>query len=423
MLANDLSAGVADAIASLDGLVMADYELIERLGAGGYGEVWKAIGPGGLPKAVKVLCGQRDGEHAEAELRSLQKMRELRHPFLLSIEVVNSRLIVVMELADGNLSDRFDACRREGKPGVPRDELLCLLQMLQMLRDAADALDYMSEQHGLQYLDIKPDNLLLQGGHVKVGDLGLAKDISATNVSVLNGFTPMFAAPELFEGRPARASDQYSLAIVYPMMLTGSSPFNGRTAAQLTAQHLRSQPDLTFLQPIDRPVIARALSKNMNSRFDNCTEFVAELIRRRHGRSTNVAFVKKLDGVLVSDTALLKTLSQNGAEPEHGKESTPVAISAAAIANATLRPSVVIGVGGLAGVVLRRFKTRFCTNGVTTCPFPLLQIDTDRETLTSLKLSGEDAGLSVEETLSIPLRTSNEYRSASELELSWLSRR
>ena len=332
MLANDHSAGVADAIASLDGLVMADYELIERLSAGGYGEVWKAIGPGGLPKAVKVLYGQRDGEHAEAELRSLQKMRELRHPFLLSIErieVVNSRLIVVVELADGNLSDRFDACRREGKPGVPRDELLRdAAGCCGMLRDAADAadaagaLDYMSEQHGLQHLDIKPDNLLLQGGHVKVGDLGLAKDISATNVSVLNGFTPMFAAPELFEGRPARVSDQYSLAIVYQMMLTGSSPFNGRKAAQLTAQHLRSQPDLTFLQPIDRPVIARALSKNMNSRFDNCTEFVAELIRRRHGRSTNVAFVKKLDGVLVSDTALLKTLSQSGAEPEHGKEST-----------------------------------------------------------------------------------------------------
>ena len=421
MLANDLAGGVTDAIQSLGGLQMADYELTERLGAGGYGEVWKAIGPGGLPKAVKILYGERDGDHASAELKSLERMRDLRHPFLLSIErieVVNSRLIVVTELADGNLSERFEACRREGKQGIPRDELLGYL------RDSADALDFMAEQHNLQHLDIKPDNLLLQGSHVKVGDFGLAKDISTTNVSVLNGFTPMFAAPELFEGRPGRASDQYSLAVVYQLMLTGNAPFNGRTAAQLTAQHLRSQPDLTFLEPIDRPVIARALSKNINSRFDSCRQFIDELSRRKVSRSKNVAFIQGTDATDVSATQLLKTQLGDSAAVVPKVESTPVAANPASTENAALRSSVVIGVGGLAGLVLKSFKNRIVAKSESqACPFPILQLDTDRDTLTDLKLAGDEVGLAAEETLAIPLRSSNDYRSASELDLSWLSRR
>ncbi|MEZ6129383.1 MAG: tubulin-like doman-containing protein [Planctomycetaceae bacterium] len=411
----------APAIDPMLGTQLADYRLEEKLGAGGYGEVWRAIGPGGLPKAVKLLYGERNGQHAEAELKALERMRTLRHPFLLSIErieVVNSRVIVVTELADRNLSQRFEECRRNSLTGIPRDELLGYL------RDAADALDFMSEQHNLQHLDIKPDNLLLQGGHAKVADFGLAKDISVTNVSVLNGFTPMFAAPELFEGRPGRASDQYSLAIVYQMMLTGSSPFNGRTAAQLTAQHLRSQPDLTNLQPIDRPVIARALSKNMNSRFDNCRQFVDELSRRRHGRTNVLPFMENQPETEVPRTALLKTMSQDSVHPVQRQESVPVSFNAIKAPDASLRPSVFIGVGGLAGSVLRSLKNRIVAKSETgRCPFRMLQLDTDRETLTALKLAGNEIGLSADETLCIPLRTSNDYRSATGLDLSWLSRR
>ena len=134
------------------------------------------------------------------------------------------------------------------------------------MRDAADALDFMYDEHGLQHLDIKPDNLLFQGNHIQLGDFGLAKDVSITDMSMINGFTPLYASPKLFEGRPGRASDQYSLAIVYHTMLTGKAPFNGRNAAQLTSQHLRSQPDLTHLPPNDRRVIARAMSKTPASR-------------------------------------------------------------------------------------------------------------------------------------------------------------
>ena len=265
------------ALEMLGGIEIGGYRLQERLGSGGYGEVWKAIGPGELPKAVKLLYGERNGSHAEAELKSLDRMKELRHPFLLCserIECINSRVIVVSELADGNLSDQFEEHVRDGRPGIPRDELLAYL------RDSADALDYMSQEHGLQHLDIKPDNILIQGAHAKVADFGLAKDLNATNISMMNGFTPTFAAPELFEGTPGHWSDQYSLAIVYQLMLTGFLPFSGRNAAQLTAQHLRSQPDLSRLGPGDRPAIARALSKNPRSRFDSCRELVDELMRR-----------------------------------------------------------------------------------------------------------------------------------------------
>ena len=186
--------------------------------------------------------------------------------------------------------------------------------------------------------DIKPDNILLQGDHAKVGDFGLAKDLNVTNVSVINGFTPTFAAPELFEGRPGRATDQYSLAIVYQYMLTGVLPFNGRTAAQLTAQHLRSQPDVSNLQPIDRPVVARALSKNMHSRFDNCRQFIDELAKRKHGRATNKVFVQQPVNGDLARTALLKTQGCLDGEAVAREESVPVAISPEAETAKSLRP-------------------------------------------------------------------------------------
>lgn len=408
-------ADVVDAVSIPGGIRMADYELTERLGAGGYGEVWKAIGPGGLPKAVKILYGQQDGSRAEAELKSLERMRDLRHPFLLSIErieVIDSRLIVVTELADKNLAERFQEVVADKQHGIQRDELLSYL------RDAADALDFMAEKHGLQHLDIKPDNILLQGDHAKVADFGLAKDLNATNVSVLNGFTPTYAAPELFEGRPGRASDQYSLAIVYQSMLTGQVPFNGRTAAQLTAQHLKSRPDLSSLQPVDRPVVARALSKNQHSRFDSCRQFVDELSRRKHQRSrSKVNVLQPPDAD--QNTAVLETQLHDTRDLAR-EQSTPVAISPEATDNRSPRPVVYLSVGGLGASVLARLKNKFASVTDDNSVPALLAIDTDRSQLAEVQ---RGSTLTPEETLSIPLRSSRDYRNARNIDLSWLSRR
>src|SRR5262249_26991580 len=147
-----------------DAQLATGYRLIEQLGTGGYGEVWKAAAPGGLTKAVKIVFGTMDGPQAEQELKALNRIKAVRYPVLLSLEridVIDGQLFVVTGLAEGSLLDRFLQCRRVGLPGIPRDELLA------HLRDAADALDYMAQTHGLQHLDVKPQNLLLVGGRMQ----------------------------------------------------------------------------------------------------------------------------------------------------------------------------------------------------------------------------------------------------------------
>lgn len=408
--------GEADLRPSVSAMTdVAGYQLQERIGTGGFGEVWRAIGPGGLPKAVKILFGSHSGQHAETEMKSLQRMRELRHPFLLNIErieVCDDRLIVVTELADGNLDDRFQQCVEEGRPGIPRDELISYL------KDAADALDFMARKHGLQHLDIKPDNLLLQGNHVKVGDFGLAKEISRSGVSLINGFTPVFAPPEIFEGRPGSGSDQYSLAIVYQVMLTGTPPFNGRTAAQLTSQHLRSQPDLSSLPPADRPVIARALAKNIGSRHENCLQFVNQLAHRKSSSATRSTDGRQTTSY-ATKTQRIHSISESTTSGAREEESRPVSISPVPVENRRLYPTVFIGLGGLGGNVVIRMKDSIQSRyGSAVSAIRGILIDSDRRAIRAAATEHTGTG-----TLAIPLRGSQDYRTNSQMNLSWLSRR
>ena len=256
------------------------YRLIEPLGSGGFGEVWKCEVPGGLFKAIKFVFGNLnsldvDGARAEQELRALNRVKEVRHPFVLSmdrIEVVEGELVIVMELADKSLHDLFQECISAGLVGIPRDALL------RYIRDAAEALDHMNEKHNLQHLDIKPRNLFLVSDRVKVADFGLVKHLERSGASgILGGVTPLYAPPETFSGKISGRSDQYSLAIVYQELLTGQRPFNGKNARPLAQQHMNEEPELRALPEGERPVVARALSKDPTKRFPNCLAFVRAL--------------------------------------------------------------------------------------------------------------------------------------------------
>ncbi len=262
------------------------YRLIAPLGRGGFGEVWKCLAPGGLQKAIKFVAedaaARAEGRTPlRTEYEAFLRVKGIRHPFLLMlerVELVQGELVMVMELADSSLVNRFDACRKAGLPGVPRGELLAYMV------DAAEALDVLSRQHKLQHLDVKPANLFLVGGHVKVGDYGLVARFESggpVGGKLGRGLTPKYVAPEVLSNQIDPRSDQYTLALVYLELLTGSYPYDGTTAEQVLHQHAHAPPDLTAAPDGDRPALRRALSKQPAERYPSCLEFVKALTRHR----------------------------------------------------------------------------------------------------------------------------------------------
>src|SRR5207253_5766879 len=173
------------------------------------------------------------------------------------LHVVAGARVIAMELADKSLHDTYVECQTAGLVGIPRDDLL------RYVRDAAEALDHMNEKHNLQHLDVKPRNLFVVADRVKVADFGLVKQLERSSSSgLMGGVTPIYAAPETFQNKISKHSDQYSLAVVYVELLTGKRPFPGKNIRQLALQHMTEPPDLSMLPEADRPVVERALAKN-----------------------------------------------------------------------------------------------------------------------------------------------------------------
>jgi WD40 repeat protein len=246
------------------------YRLVRRLARGGFGEVWEAAGPGGFPVALKLLeLANRAGK---VERDALELIKGIRHPHLLAVFgawQTGQWLVIASELADRTLAHCLHAAQERGKEGILVEELLAYL------REAAEGLEALHAAD-IQHRDVKPSNLLLVGGSVKVGDYGLAKILADGNTAHSGAMTPAYAAPEFFAGRTSSQSDQYSLAASYCQLRGGRLPFTG-TPLELMKAHSEAEPDLSMLPGVEGAVVARALAKDPGKRWPGCRAFVEAL--------------------------------------------------------------------------------------------------------------------------------------------------
>ncbi|MCI0464222.1 MAG: protein kinase, partial [Gemmataceae bacterium] len=259
--------------AATAGTALPGYRFLDFLGQFPLGESWKVQTPDGRLRLVKYIYGFATAE-APRNPDVLRQLQSLRHPALLRTEAVHgeaARLILVSDLAEQSLRDRFRACRTQGLPGIPRRELLGYV------RAAAEVVDDLAEDHALHHWELNPSNLHLVNGRLRVADFGLVQWLWTPAGDPVGPLNPRYAAPELFHGPSSPGGDLYSLALMYQELLTGIHPHGRGTGRRAATARGPRKLDLDPLVPFERAILAQALDPDPSQRFPTCTDLVRAL--------------------------------------------------------------------------------------------------------------------------------------------------
>ena len=265
--------------------VLGNYRLIDRLGAGGMGEVWRAEDTRLMRQvAIKILSERiaNDPEWKARFLREARTIAQMNHPniaTIYSIEQEADKLFIAMELVEG-----------ESLGAVLAKGALQPIEAVRIVRQVAEAL---AEAHdkGIVHRDVKPDNIIVGKRGVKVLDFGIAKQITSTSdtptltqAGLIVG-TPFYMSPEQALGRQVDArSDLFSLGVVLYEALAGKRPFEGEAVTETMMNIIMQEPaNLATVAPKVPPslveIVNRALQKKPERRYGSAGEMVDALSR------------------------------------------------------------------------------------------------------------------------------------------------
>ncbi len=276
-------------MSSMAGQTFAGYEVVEKLGQGGMGAVYKARQPM-LDRlvALKVIAPTvaHDPVFVARFKREATAAAQLNHPNIVQLYTAGENEGVhymACEFIEGeSLQAKLD---RRGRLD-PREALaVCVF--------VCEALKYAWQTAHMIHRDIKPDNIFLsKTGEVKVGDLGLAKrvdsDASGLTKTGTTVGSPHYMSPEQGMGEKDLdfRTDVYSLGCTLYHMITGSVPYNSKNVVEVVTQHVYAPPpDLAAAMPGCPPSLARLVSqmlaKKRHGRHASYDELIADLLEVR----------------------------------------------------------------------------------------------------------------------------------------------
>ena len=319
---------------TLVGITISGYTLTRVLGSGGMGTVYlaedKAIGQ---QVAIKVIRAGDDEIYTEmiSKEQAAERFRQearavasLDHLHILPLyrygeeETAYGRqaYMVMQYRPEGSFMDWQK--RRAGKvlseatdqrssqtvtplpPGLPTNWPLNIEEAADYLMQAASALQY-AHDHGIIHRDIKPANFLLRfdtnpatgkrNAFLLLSDFGLAKFYCSSGATSSILGTPIYMAPEQFNGNAGPGSDQYALAVMIYYLLAGRPPFMG-DPIYLLSQHLNADPPpiRTFVPTLPAGIeqaLARALAKNPSERYSSVSAFAEDFMHYTNNQQYN----------------------------------------------------------------------------------------------------------------------------------------
>ncbi len=257
---------------------LAGYRIVEPLGRGGMGVVYRAEHVRlGRPAALKLLVATLGpADHRERFLRESKLAASLDHPSIVPVYDAGEEdglLYIAMAYVEG--SDLKTLLVSEGK--------LPLRRTLRILGQIASALDA-AHARGLVHRDVKPANILVgPDDRAYLSDFGVVKELAAAGTTRTGSFvgTIEYCAPEQIEGKDVDArADVYALACVLYECVVGTAPFHRSSDVAVLNAHLHAAPPKLSKAAPDlpaalEPVLAKALSKSPLDRYSTCDEFIA----------------------------------------------------------------------------------------------------------------------------------------------------